>query len=309
MKLWLSWERFWFAPQSLLGAGLFRMLLGFLLFTMYLIRFLDRDILLYENGLMSASMARDYLPDFYQTTLRWIPMTDTAVFWVSVSQLIGLLLLALGLLPRFATWIILFLHLALIHRNFTVIYGPDLIATFWLLYLGFIQLNQHFSVRWCLQKRAWTWAVFVNANDSVDSDVLSSMGLRLLQIQLCVIYAYTGLEKLKGSTWWDGTAVWRVLGNAQLAPIDMSWLSQVPSLVAILTFTTLIFEIYFPIVIWINRIKRSWLLIGILFHGGVGILMGLPFFSLLMMINFAFFLNRDEVLSLFYGHRFARGGI
>jgi hypothetical protein len=201
-----------------------------------------------------------------------------------------LALLALGVFDCIFSWFLLVLHLGLVHRNFTIMYGPELIATFWLAYLGFIRHGRYFSIWNCWRARRWTPEAFVGWDKPrIAPDLLSAMGVRLLQIQLCVIYGFTGLEKLRGTAWWNGSAVWRVLGNAQLAPMDFGFLSRFTIPLALMTFATVLFEIYFPVMVWIPQTRKGWLALGLAFHLGAAFTMGLPFFSLLMIFSYLVF--------------------
>ena len=42
-----------------------------------------------------------------------------------------------------------------------------------------------------------------------DPCVANNVATRLLQVHLCVIYMFGGLAKVRGETWWDGSAMWR----------------------------------------------------------------------------------------------------
>jgi hypothetical protein len=113
--------------------------------------------------------------------------------------------------------------------------------------------------------------------------------VRLMQIQLCVIYVYTGMEKLKGHPWWKGSAVWGVLGNHQMMLFDLSFLQQWPLIIAAMTHLTLIFEIYFAVLVWIRPLRNYVLLFGLAFHAMIGFSMGLFFFSAGMMSAYVLF--------------------
>jgi len=123
------------------------------------------------------------------------------------------------------------------------------------------------------------------------TDLLSGVGYRLVQIHLCIIYAYTGLEKFKGETWWEGTAVWYVVSNDNIVPFNMEFFQYVPSLVALMTFSTLIFEVYFPVAIWLKPLRNFWLFLGICLHGLSAIFMGLIFFAPIMLAAYLFFVD------------------
>ncbi|RYZ64298.1 MAG: hypothetical protein EOP05_22265 [Proteobacteria bacterium] len=132
------------------------------------------------------------------------------------------------------------------------------------------------------------------------SQLASSASVRLLQIQLCLIYAYTGLEKMKGPTWWDGTAVWTVLGNRQLFSFDISWVRNAPLLIALMTFGTVFFEIYFAALVWIPKVRKWILSLGVMMHTGIALSMGLFYFSLGMISTYFVFL-KPAFLEMVFG--------
>ena len=51
----------------------------------------------------------------------------------------------------------------------------------------------------------------------------ANFALRLMQIHFCIIYAASGLSKLQGAAWWNGTALWGTMANPEFNPVD-SWL-------------------------------------------------------------------------------------
>lgn len=281
----MAWDRFWFGPVDLYNLALFRCVFFSVLFIMYSIRMLEVRLLYFTDGLMPASMARVFPPEFYKGPFYWFPMSDALIWWAHLIFVVLLLLGALGLLRRWSTWIVLALHLAFMQRNYMVIYGADLVSTFWLLYLSFADHSRCFSV-W---KSKTQCPVTMKS-----SDIITSVAYRLIQVQLCIIYGYTGLEKLKGSTWWEGTAVWKVLGNTQLAPIDFSFLVHVPWVIALLTYFTLLFEVYFPVAIWFKPLRKYWLTVGATFHLLAAGTMGLHFFSIIMITTYILFIPSEQ---------------
>lgn len=287
--LWNRWDHFWFGPMDLYSVSLFRCAVSWILLVAYTVRGFDLKLFYFDEGLLPLAQVKEFLPAFYEPWFYWYPASDQMSVIFHCAFLLVLLLLALGLIGRRLTWIALALHLAFLQRNNTIIYGADLIASFWLFYLSFIDHNRCFSL-WNLRKRQ------VNKNQTPKlSDPVSSMGIRFVQIQLCITYAYTGLEKLKGESWWEGTALWRVIGNTQVTLFDLSFMAHVPLVIALMTFTTLIFEVYFCVMVWLPSIRKVWLSLGAIFHLSVGIMMGLEFFSGLMIAPYLMFLSREEI--------------
>ncbi len=231
------------------------------------------------ESIIPRAEALSVYPDFYRPALQYFFWPDT---WASGVHLIliGLLILAtLGLSNRalmLITWII---SQGFINRNYSMLFGADLIGTLFLFYLCFTHCHDEFTLKKKMRSR------------SEFSKQISSVFFRLMQLQLGVIYAYTGLEKLKGSTWWDGTALWTVFANPQFVGYDLLFLRNFPLFFAIGTFITLVFEIYFPAAMLFKKGRYAWLSLGVFFHLGIGLLLSLMPFSLVMMAPYFLFIE------------------
>jgi len=130
--------------------------------------------------------------------------------------------------------------------------------------------------------------------------------MRLLQIQLVLVYLFSGVAKVAGgypedaaSVWdavrrhdyWNGTAVYWLLNDATLNRVPYR-LAPVPLAVCrLLSWATLVFELGFPwLVLW--RRTRPWLLLGGLgFHLGILLATEVGWFSPVMMCWYALFVR------------------
>jgi hypothetical protein len=115
---------------------------------------------------------------------------------------------------------------------------------------------------------------------------------------MCVIYIYTGMEKLKGASWWDGTALWSVFANPQMVIVDLTWLRHFSFLIAAATFLTVLFEVYFPVLVWNPKLRKKLLCVGLLFHSGIGLVMALWGFALVMVAPYVLFLSENDLKRL-----------
>ena len=122
----------------------------------------------------------------------------------------------------------------------------------------------------------------------------NSLSTRCIQIQLCIIYVYSGLEKIRGMTWWRGDALWYAFGNTQLTYFDMSFLAHMPLVIVALTYLTVIWETYFAVLIWFAPIRKYILLFGLIFHLSIALTMNLVEFSVLMLAPYLLFLERER---------------
>lgn len=287
----LKADQFLFCSPRNEQLGLFRFLLCGTLFYLAIFRQMNIDLLGVHSFIPRAD-ALNIFPDFYRPLIQWFFWPDIYVSVVHITLIILLLLATLGLTNRpllLITWI---LHQGILNRNYSMLFGADVIGGLFLFYLSFTKCTNYFSLKNIVfkNKSSYIDCPIVNHNISI-----SSVFYRLMQFQICTIYMYTGFEKLKGATWWQGTALWTVFANPQFSQYDLKFLSHVPMLIAVATFMSLIFEIYFPAMMLNKAYRKYWLVLGLFFHLGIGLLLGLMTFSMIMLSTYILFLEADTI--------------
>jgi hypothetical protein len=229
----------------------------------------------------------------------WFYVTDP--FWMNVVQggfvLCGFLFV-IGCLSRLTSVLTWFAVLCYIHRDPVSLFGADTMLAVLLLYLMIGPSGAALSFdRWFAVWRAKRRGLPV---PTVQSTVSANLAVRLIQIHACIIYGAAGLAKLQGQSWWYGIAPWGTLANFEFAPMQYGiyvdflrflaktrWLYEVTMTVGALG--TLAFEIGYPFLIWRPAFRTLWLWLAVVLHAGIGMLMGLRTFSVLMLVfNLAF---------------------
>lgn len=109
----------------------------------------------------------------------------------------------------------------------------------------------------------------------------------LIGAQLCIIYITSALWKLQGTMWTEGIAAYYPLRLEQFILIpwlnDIAW--QVTPAILIASWMSVYMQLLFPLTL-LNRWTRIVGLIAITgMHASIGILMSLPFFSLVMIFS------------------------
>lgn len=285
------WNQFWFLPKGTFTASLFRCLVTFFIFVFYFSRVLEFELYFGESGILPYSALDGIVPQFFKTIFPVYPSHEGLLFSYHILFLCLLILMILGLGGRVIALLAFCLHMMFFHRNYMILYGVDFISSIALFMCIFLKTDNYFSVLNFLKKKK---QVPLGEKD-LKGDLLHSVGCRLLQLQIMSVYAYSGMEKLRGATWWQGDAIWNTLANGQLAKINFSFLAHFPIVLVFLTFFTVLWELYFPILVWIPRIKYWILGLGVVFHLAIGFMINIPYFSILMVLSYLIYLdyNRD----------------
>ncbi|HVJ20919.1 MAG TPA: HTTM domain-containing protein [Polyangiaceae bacterium] len=197
---------------------------------------------------------------------------------------VGFLLAALGLLigvgSRWCALGIFVINVSLQHRNPFIYNAGDRLFVILALLAAFLPLG----ARWSLE--AWR-----RVRRGLRAPVKPIWFQRLVALQVAYVYlnAYTG--KAGQASWRNGSAVAEILSSEALSTTPITGLSLLGPL---LTWSTLIFELCFPVLVWSRSLRPYLLVAGILFHIGIQLTMAIPGFGLVMVASYACFLSDDE---------------
>lgn len=145
------------------------------------------------------------------------------------------------------------------------------------IYACFIQLSHRFSIHEPPASRHPTLAA-VRA-------VLHNMGVLAVVAQLCVVYSVSGLTKVQGETWRNGTALYYALKSAEFSfPPLSDWIYRSDAVLTLICYMTVLFLVGFPFLVLLNPLtRRLAIFMGISFHLGIGVVMGLSSFATYMI--------------------------
>lgn len=135
------------------------------------------------------------------------------------------------------------------------------------------------------------WGSEKRASLSELSNLLHNLAIVILACQVFFVYVAGGLYKAAGLPWQNGTALYAPLATERFG--NWPWLSELltsnASVVAVLTWSSILLQLAFPFMLLAVPTRRV-ALVGIwCFHIGIGVLMGLPWFSLTMIaVDFIF---------------------
>jgi hypothetical protein len=107
--------------------------------------------------------------------------------------------------------------------------------------------------------------------------------LRLIFLQMVFMYFFNGLYKLLGEQWRTGEALYFVLANAVRSRVSYAQFPVPFFLLQIFSTIVLVWELSFPLLVALRWTRIPALILGVLFHVGIGTSMELEFFSAYML--------------------------
>ncbi|MBK7668370.1 MAG: HTTM domain-containing protein [Sphingobacteriaceae bacterium] len=114
-----------------------------------------------------------------------------------------------------------------------------------------------------------------------------NLGITALQIQVCLVYFLNAVAKLADSDWMNGNAVSDTLA---LHEFSLPFFYQSNTTIdLVLNYTVILYQLLFPLLVWIKKIKKWYLLLGVVQHLYIAFILGLPSFGLIMILAYAAF--------------------
>ena len=277
----------------LIGASVFRLIAGGTILIQYLINYGQRHYLFGPDGVWPyAKFAAELAHSRNFSIYAW----SASPWYFEVAFHLGVLAAALwtiGWRTRVLTPLVYVFWWSL-HQRFPVLWdGGDNVMQLVLIYAMFANLGAHFSLdarRLAGRPPPPPWlAMFHNA-------AMIAFGA-----QISLVYATAGMFKVQGETWRQGTALYYSFRGGQFIwPGVSELLYQSAWFTTAVSYLTVFFQISFPYLMLMNRFTRTVAVcIGVTFHVGIALFLGLFSFSFFMMSVDLALIGDDEYRALF----------
>jgi hypothetical protein len=291
-----AWERFWFQPAPTSTLALVRIAFGLVMVGWALALVPDLFAFFSRDGVVPAQ------PRHLGWGLLLTFPSDEAVIGVWAALLLSSLLVLVGFGTRLAAAVLFVCLLSFERRNILILNSGDFVLQHVALFLALSPAGAALSIDRWLRAREKFW----------ESPSRAQWPLRLMQVQLSVIYLASVWAKVRGVTWNDGTAVSFALRVEDLArfPVPDAF-GTTPILANLLTYGTLAVELGVAILIWVPGVRLFAAAGGVLLHVGIDYALTVGFFSMAMLILYLAFLPPETAnrFVLWLRGRLARGRI
>jgi len=195
-------------------------------------------------------------------------MQGVLVLWAAAA-----FSLMVGLLPRLSALVCWALAVSVFNLNYYLHNSGDNVRSIALFYLIF-----------CPSAAAWSVTSWWQRRSGDEQPVyISPWPLRLLFVQLVLIYFFNGLHKLTGPDWRSGEIMYHVMGNLGWTRLSSAQAPMPSLLLPVMTYTTLLWELFFPLLVCMPAVRKPALWLGVLFHVGTGVLLQLTMFPFYML--------------------------
>jgi hypothetical protein len=290
-RLVVAWNRFWFRPVETSTVALFRVAFG-LLALGYTLSLAPVLFAFYsDDGILPAQPT-------YSGTLAWGMLgffpSDAAVVLFYFLLLVGTIALLAGFRARLAALVVFVCLISFGRRDPWVLNSGDLLVQVLAFYMLFMPSGTALSVDRWLGEPARFWEFPARA----------IWPLRLLQVQVSILYLAAVWAKVRGITWNDGTAVSYAFRIDDIARFPVpGFVTDSLILVNLLTYGTLAVELSIGILVW-NRVLRPWvLLLGVGLHLGIDYAVRVGFFSYAVLVAYIAFIPPDAARSFILAAR------
>lgn len=293
-----AWWRFWFTPSPTSALDLCRICVGALL----LIQYLPVTPFLFEyfgdDGWLPRAMLSEYFNEeylhpsyalsvFFIFTAPWQWIAFHAIFLICCFALM------VGWRTGWVKWIVLIGKISYDYRNPAFTYGADSILCILLFLMCFAPIGSALSLD---RVRAVRIAKRDNleASPPLRQSPMAAACIRLIQLQMAVLFFWSATKKLRFDEWWSGDAIWLVFTmNDYYDPTITGIIANHYWLSAASTYGTILIEIAYPFLIW-QRATRPYLLSAAIFlHLMFAVFMRLIFFASVMITGHLIFVRPE----------------
>jgi hypothetical protein len=288
-----AWDQFFFSERPVEGMALFRIVwMGTIL--IYFLLDLPNLADFYGPGaLVPLEVAREQFPYLHANVFHLFKPSLEVTYALAAILGLSLVFSVIGLFTRPAM-IVAFICMVSFHqRSIWMLSSSELLMRLITLFLIFAPCGNRLSLDALLAKHD------LAEPKSARAPIWT---LRLIQIQISVLYLWTFWHKLKGDTWIDGTAVYYATRIESMTNFSVPFLMNSLPFLKLMTWGTLLLEFSLGILIWIKEFRKPLIYLGVLFHLGIEFFMSIPFFEIFMVALLMNFFTPEEqrsfVLSL-----------
>lgn len=298
-----AWDRFWFESRAPHALALMRVLTGAMLLYNHVVWSTQLEAFLGSRAWIPAGTSQAMTGDGFVWSILWHFESPAALWVIHLLSLVVFIMFTVGWKTRAVSVLAWAVTITYCHRLQGVLFGFDQVLAMLAMYLMLSRCGDAYSMDvWLANRTSREAGQGRGADRGADGGadraapcVANNVATRLLQVHLCVIYLFGGLAKVRGETWWDGSAMWNAVANLEYQSFDMTFLGRAPWLLSMLALVVLFWETFYCALVWPRWSRPIVLILAFLVHAGIGLALGMLTFAAAMITLNVCFLDPDSV--------------
>ena len=282
-----AWREFFFTPEPAATVAVFRILFGVVLVAHGLLLWPHASLWYGPLGFLPYKQYCQIYGRSRFTVFRFLPDSDLTAKVVLAVFITAAVSLSLGILTTVSASLTFVLLVSIHNRNPAVLHGGDDVLRVMAFLLIFSSAGAELSV----DRYASTGQLFVG-------EYASPWALRLMQLQVSIIYLRAGLAKLDGPSWLDGSAAYYPTQVQEYRRFPLPKVLIGALWIRLATWGTILIELGLGTAIWVKEFRFAVLLGGLAFHLVLEYFLNLQLFGWTMMCCLVLFVAPTDLMSL-----------
>lgn len=233
----------------------------------------------WSSSALTPTMPPEVIQQQVWSHLLSLPQFQNLYGYFIAAQIVLLIAGMACIFPRIVSILIYFVTINIDNRVYVILDGGNNLIHLFLLYFILIDPSKN------------TGRPASNFLSRM-SNAFTNLSLLMCQLQVVMMYLISGLSKVGGELWQNGTALYYTLQVDEYThPFAKDLVSRYPILTVLGSYTTLLYQVTFPWLVW-NKKVRPWLLsIGSCIHLQISLVMGLFMFGFAIAVAYLSFSN------------------
>jgi uncharacterized membrane protein YphA (DoxX/SURF4 family) len=291
------WDRYWFPETTAVRLATCRIIaVASQLFLFFPLLSDQITLLKRSTGFIEPQLLVVAISAIVPSHLFFTPGTFTLIQWVMIAAGVTALI---GLCTRTSAFV--FAACIWVFNAHASSYGEEhhgeAILAIFLLLLAFAPSGARFSLDAIIRR----WRARKNLAEDTSRFTTAMWPLRLIQVLLALSYFSTGMAKLiySGLEWMNGYTLQSIIFSDAVSfgiPLGI-WLAQQYGLCVLLSIATILFEVFFFVILFVPRLSPYFLVAGALFHTTIFMTIAAPFFQHIILYSVFIDFGRWKLLA------------
>jgi hypothetical protein len=282
-----AWREFFFTPEPAVTVAAFRILFGVILVVHGLLLWPHASLWYGPRGFLPYKQYCQIYGRSRFSVFQFLPDSDLTARVVLAVFIAAAVSLSLGILTTVSASLTFVLLVSIHNRNPAVLHGGDDVLRIMAFLLIFSSAGAELSVD-----------RYVSSGQPFVGEYTSPWVLRLMQLQVSIIYLRAGLAKLGGASWLSGSAAYYPTQVQEYRRFPLPRVLINAFWIRLVTWGTILIELGLGTAIWVKEFRSAILLCGLAFHLVLEYFLNLQLFGWTMMCCLLLFVSPTDLMSL-----------